>query len=529
MSLEYTRCIKTEKERGTQTMTDSRHPTRRGFLQTTLAATSLAPIVGLVAGRPALAQAKSGTIRLAAAGGSADSLDPHRTQGQVIDIMRFTNLFDGLAEHNPDASTALVLAESMTPNDAADEWTVKLHDSITCHDGNPYTTEDVLYSVKRILDPENPTKGAGLISFIDPEAIEIVDDTTMIFRLAKPYGPFREIWANRYLRMVPRDFDPDAPNGTGAYKYVSFTPGQESVFKSHAEYFRGAPSIERVVISDIAETSAQINALRGGQVDVAYDVPLAEARIIDADPNMSLLNNPTGMSILMYMRVDKAPFDDARVREAFRLIADRQQIVNVALSGYGEVGNDVQARSIAPCGATGIPQRTQDIERAKALLEEAGQSGMTITLNTVAGTTGMVECAQVFAEQAKEAGITVEVANLDLSSYLANYGEWTFGVDFLVDSYLPVVARSLIPGGAFNNTHWNDKEFISLYEQAVGTADPSARCDIINEMQKIEYQRGGNILWGFSNTLNAYAPNIQGVEPYVLDSPFYNLRTLSIG
>jgi peptide/nickel transport system substrate-binding protein len=508
-------------------MSDFTTNTRRRFLQTTLAASGVAA-AGLTWSPGTLrAQAETNTLRIGATGGTTDSLDPHRNQGQTIDIMRFMNLFDGLTEYNADASTSLSLAESITPNDTADEWTVKLHDGILCHDGSQFTTADVLFSIKRILDAANPTKGAGLISFVDPAKIEIVDGTTMIFRLDKPYGPFREIWSNRYLRMVPQNFDPKTAIGTGAYKMVSFTPGQESTFEAFDGYFRGAPSIERVQISDIVETAAQINALRSGQVDVAFDIPLAEARVIDADPSMTLLNNPSGMSILMYMRVDKEPFDDPKVREAFRLIADRQQIVNVALSGYGEVGNDMQGRSIAPCSSTDVPQRTQDIEKAKALLEEAGQSGMKITLNTVAGTTGMVECAQVFAEQAKAAGITVEVANLDLSSYLANYGEWTFGVDFLTDSYLSVVARSLIKGGAFNNTHWNDEEFTALYEEAVSTADESKRCAIINQMREIEYKRGGNLVWGFANMLNAYNPALKGAEPYVLDSSFYNVRRLS--
>lgn len=74
-------------------------------------------------------------MHVAVTGGSGDSLDPHRTQGQVSDIIRFTNLFDGLSEYRPDASVQLSLAESFTPNATADEWTLKLHPGVKLHDG----------------------------------------------------------------------------------------------------------------------------------------------------------------------------------------------------------------------------------------------------------------------------------------------------------------------------------------------------------------------------------------------------------
>ena len=260
---------------------------------------------------------------------------------------------------------------------------------------------------------------------------------------------------------------------------------------------------------------------------MAYKIPFAEARIIEADPAMKLLNNPSAMAIPIYMRTDVEPFNDVRVRQAFRLIANREQMVKVALAGYGAVGNDVQGRSIAPCGPTPIEQRKQDIAQAKKLLDEAGKAGLTIDLVTVNGTSGMVECAQVFAEQAKAAGVTINVKVTEEAAYLANYGNWTFGVDFLSDAYLPVVARSLLPGGTFNTSHWNDADFNALYKKAVSISNVDQRCDVIHDMQKAEYERGGNIIWGFANTLNAYKAGLAGIEPYVVDSPFYHLRKVS--
>ncbi|MGV2052384.1 ABC transporter substrate-binding protein [Agrobacterium sp. 22-209-1] len=469
---------------------------------------------------------KGGTIRVAVPGGSADSLDPHRTQGQISDIVRFCNLFDGLCEYKADASVALVLAESFTPNEDATVWSVKLHAGVKTHAGKDFTADDVIYSVKRILDKEHPSKGASLISFIDPTKVEKVDDLTVKFTLAAPNGLFSEVWANRYLKMVPRDFDPALPIGTGAFKYVSFTPGQESVFDRFDGYFREPAWVDQLVISVINDNTAAINALRGGQVEITYTMPFAQARVISVDPSLKLLNNPSAMSVPIYMRTDVAPFDDPKVRMAMKLIANREQMVKIALAGYGTVGNDMAGRTIAPCGESTLPQRKQDIAKAKELLKEAGKSELTLDMVTVNGTAGMVECAQVFAEQAKAAGVTINVKVMEVGAYLAKYGQWSFGVDFLSDTYLAVATRSLLPSGTFNTSHWNDPEFNDLHRQAVATADITKRCDIIAKMRAIEHERGGNIVWGFANVLNGYRANVNGLVPYTVDSALYSLRSV---
>lgn len=499
-------------------------PNRRQILAG-ISATALG--AALMSGATLAFAQSTGTLRVACNGSASDSLDPHRTQGQVTDIVRFSNLFDGLCEYAPDGTVQNVLAESFTPNADATEWTVRIVPGVTTHAGRPYEAEDLIASVRRILDPEHPTRGASLIAFVDADGLEAVDAQTVLFRLKRAYGPFRDVWANRYLRMVPRDFDPSAPDGTGPFKVVSFTPGRESVFDRFDGYFREPALVERVVISNIADATAAINALRSGQIDMTYLVPISEAAIIEADPSMQLVNNPSMLSIPIYMRTDVAPFDDPRVREAIRLIANREQMVEIALSGYGVVGNDMQGRNVTPCGDTPVPQRTQDIERARALLAEAGQSDLDVEIATTAGTPGMVECAQILAEQARAAGISIRANVMDEATYLANYGNWSFGVDFLSDTYLPVVARSLVPGGTFNNTHWNDAEFNALFERATASSDEAERCEIIHQMRTIEHERGGNIVWGFANTLHAVGANVQGVVPYVVNSAFNNLRVVS--
>ena len=112
----------------------------------------------------------------------------------------------------------------------------------------------------------------------------------------------------------------------------------------------------------------------------------------------------------IYMAVDLDPFQDVRVRQAMRLIADRPALVEAAQAGFGVVGNDVFGYR-QPDYNTDLPQRTQDIEQAKSLLKAAGKSDLRVTLYSSTVAPGMLESATAFAQQAKAAGVTVKVNN----------------------------------------------------------------------------------------------------------------------
>jgi peptide/nickel transport system substrate-binding protein len=214
------------------------------------------------------------------------------------------------------------------------------------------------------------------------------------------------------------------------------------------------------------------------------------------------------------MRVDQAPFDDVRVRQAFRLIVDRQEMVQQVLGGHGSVGNDMYGR-FDPCYPEDIPQREQDIDKAKQLLKEAGKENLTVELVTSPVAAGTVEAAQVFAEQAKAAGVTVKVNKVDTGVFYGDdYLQWTFAQDFwFTRDYLPQAAAGSLPDAPYNETHWSDPEWIALVEEANRTIDDDERCELIKKAQEIEFERGGYIIWGFPNGLDAHSSKVQGFVP----------------
>src|SRR5205823_9552059 len=202
-------------------------------------------------------------------------------------------------------------------------------------------------------------------------------------------------------------------------------------------------------------------------------------------------------------RVDTAPFNDKRVRKAMRLVANRPQMVKQALNGHGHVGNDMYAPFDTAYNHK-LPQRHQDIAQAKSLLKAAGHQHLVIDLQSTNGALGMNEGAQVFAQQARAAGVTVNVKIVDSGTFYGDqYLKWTFSTDFWnAHSYLGQVASGSLPTSPYNETHWPDaahQQFLSLYTQAKATANRKKRFAIEHEMQKIEYDAGGYIIWGFNN------------------------------
>jgi peptide/nickel transport system substrate-binding protein len=214
------------------------------------------------------------------------------------------------------------------------------------------------------------------------------------------------------------------------------------------------------------------------------------------------------------MRIDVPPFDDVRVRRAFRLIADRPVMVEQALGGHGWVGNDLYAPFDEDAAA--FPQRVQDLEQARSLLTAAGREGLRIDLQTTDSVLGMNEGAEVFARQARKAGVTVRVRKLDPGVfYGARYLKWPFSTDYWGPrNYLFQVEQGSLPTAGANETHWPPGgSFATLYEHARRTVSRTRRRELIHAMMQTEHEDGGYIVWGFSTTLDAYATGLKGLDP----------------
>ena len=354
----------------------------------------------------------------------------------------------------------MLLAESIEPGKTPKTWDVRLKPDLTFHNGKPVTADDVIFSLRRITDPKDPKVGAASIGYIDRAGLKKMDDLTVRIPLQFANSGFPDDLGQYFNSIVPTDYDPENPVGTGPFKYESFTPGEQSKFVKNPDYWEsGKPYADELVIIDFTEDTARVNALLGGQVDAITTLPASQIANVQANPSFKVLISETGAWQPFTMRVDAAPFDDNRVRQAMRLIVDRQQMVDQVLSGQGRIANDLYA-PYDPDYASELPQREQDLEQAKSLLKQAGQEGLTVELVTAPVFQGIVEAAQVFAEQAKGAGVNVKLRKVDSGTFYGdNYLKWPFAQDFWATRvYLAQVAQGDLPESPFNETHWQGPE-----------------------------------------------------------------------
>jgi len=484
------------------------------------------PLTGLAA-RPVHAETpkKGGTLRVAIlGGGSADTMDAHGSVS-VPDTARVYSMYEGLVQLDPDGKVVNGLAESLEANSNATEWTIRLRPNIMFHNGKTVTSNDVAFSLRRVANPAAPFAGASGIKPLDLSSIKILDDRTLRIPATSPFAALPDlISASHMYSIVPEGYDPANPIGTGAFKYKAFTPGAESVFDRFDEYWRDdQPHLDSVVIvGSFADATAAYNALQSGEVEVFAAAPLALAnQVAEGGPQKRLISKP-GQWTPFVMRVDLPPFDNPDVRMAFRLLVDRQQIIDLAFSGYAAVGSDVFSPADA-CYDTAW-KRERDVEKARELLKKAGHENLEVELTTSDIAAGVVQSAQVFAQQAKEAGVTVTVKQVTPDVFFGeNYTKWPFAQDiWYYAPFMGQVVQSSLEGAPYNETHWNDAEYTRLYNEAQATPDLAKRCELLRAMQRIDFDRGGYIIPSFNQGVDLMASNVEGFAPSATGIPLGN-------
>ena len=352
---------------------------------------------------------RGGTLRLGfVGGGTAETVDPF-IGVTPIDEGRIQNLFDPMVIVNPDLTTSPGLALEWNPNADATVYEVKLRDGVTFHNGKTFGADDVIYSIQQMSKPAN-FGSYPFVSGIDVNNMKAISKNLVRIPLKVPDADLAANFTYYNTWMIPAGFtDFKHPIGTGPFEFVSFTPGQQSLFKKNPNYWvTGKPYVDELKITSISDPTARLNALLSGQIDGMAQLPFQEAKAHQASGDINVLVAPSPQAMMFYMDTQKAPFSDNRVRQAFRLIADRPALIEGAISGFGTVGNDIAGKGL-PFYDTSLPQRTQDIEKAKSLLKQAGQENLSVLLQTSDIFPGFVESATLLAQQANAAGVKINL------------------------------------------------------------------------------------------------------------------------
>jgi peptide/nickel transport system substrate-binding protein len=455
---------------------------------------------------------RGGTLRLGLSGGGAqDKVDP-ALANSMPSYVACSLAYDALAIESGNGPLNQ-LATSFEANADATVWTVRIRDGVEFHNGKPLTAEDVMYSIRRVLDPKFVNLYAGTLSALDAKNIKMVDKLTLQIPFKTPFSIFQSMsTAQGFLGIVPVGYDAKKPIGSGPYMISSFTAGREMVLKRNPNYWRTDEGyLDEIVVTNFPDAVSETNAFLAGQIDVASNLTASTLATVQAAGKQVAFGKTAGW-VPIVMRTDIAPFNNPDVRKAMKLLINRKQMIDSIWSGHAEVGNDIFGIG-DPEYDTSIPQRSYDPDQAKSLLKGAGADGLSVTYTASPYTGGAVEMATVFAQQAKAVGVNVKIDTVDVDTF---YGpKWMtyplagdyWGGPF----YLATAAQSTVPGAPTPETHFNNPQYNGLYAQALKATDPAKRKELSHQMQQIDYDQGGYIIPWFTPTLDAYASNVKGI------------------
>lgn len=453
---------------------------------------------------------RGGTLRLGISGGdNIEGINP-LMPGPVADYGRIPQVYEPLLTWDQNLQPSPCLAESVTSNSDATQWTIKVRQGVTFHDGKPLTADDVIYTFQQILNPKAPGYGATPAQFVDYKNLKKVDKYTVLVPMTQPFATFDTILPVYDYSVIPVGFDPKKPNGTGPFKVKSFTPGQQSVMVRNPNYWQhGKPYVDELIMIDFSDETSQVNAFKSGQVDGINLLSAPSIASLQSAGAQLVISNGGGF-VPFTMRVDQAPFNDVRVRQALRLVVDRNAMQNIVFAGHGQIGNDVFSIYDADYDHS-LPQRQQNIDQAKSLLRQAGHDSLNLELVVAPQAQGAISMAQVFQQQAAKANVNIQLKQITTTAFNNGYTKWTFANSFwLSNPYFEEVGLATLPTGPFNETHFNDPHYVSLYKQALAQTDASKRADIAHAMQKIDYDQGGYIIPMFTPLIEALSTKVHG-------------------
>lgn len=475
---------------------------------------------------------KGGDLKVGLTGGSSsDTLNPFYGGISAIGTARAQQLYQPLVQLDNQAQVQYVLAEEIAPKGSTSLWTIRCRSGVSFHNGKPFGADDVIYTLRTILDPKDPLGGADVLAPVDLKGLKKVDDLTLEVPMTSPFGSFPEQLAAfwYFLYIAPDGYSQkDKPNGTGPFKYQSFTPGQQSVFVRNPNYWKsGLPHLDSVTILDFQDPTAVENALISKAIDCTGQLSGSQMKILQQTPGIVAVPSKTGAIEPFTMRVDKPPFNDVNVRQAFRSLINRPAFITDTLDGFGTVAADVTS-PYDPDFDHAL-HREQDVALAKSLLKKAGyERGLTVTLNTsLAINSSALAMATIFKRQAAAVGITVNINQVSPGAFFGPnyYTKQTFSqIYYDYSPYLAQVAQTFLPTSPYPETHFNDPHYTALYYDANKTGNASVRKEIEYEMQKIDFNQGGYIIPCFVDSLDAYSSNVSGHVTGKVGEPLGNFN-----
>lgn len=420
-----------------------------------------------------------------------------------------------------------MLAESWSSDETGKIWTFKIRPGVTFNDGRKLTAADVAATINLHADPDNGSNALSVFKGqVEKGAAKAVDELTLQVDLLIANGNFPYLLSsdNYNLIILPEDYKVGDFEknfvATGPWK-VTRSDRDGISFARREDYWdkENLPHLEGVNFTYIDSPQARILALLGGSVHALNNYSAVDAASLQGQDSVVLHSFPTTFFRILAMGTDAAPFNDKRVRQAVALLIDRQVLVEGALAGAGAIANDSPFFPQYESSSNAVPQRTRDVEKAKALLAEAGyESGFEASLTTFTGY-DLEDAAQLVQAQLAEAGINITLNIMDEATY---YGDLKRGTSPFLDSQMTmceftsraipnvVLGSVYSTGGVYNMMRYSNPEMDELIKGYVAASDLEQQREFSAKLEKLMLDETPAVIPYVSYLNSAWSKQIEG-------------------
>jgi len=416
------------------------------------------------------------------------------------------NIYEGLLRYDTGLEAMPQLAKSWEISEDGLVYTFHLHDNVKWHDGKPFTAADVVFSADVFLRETHARLRASLTHV---DSITAPDDTTVVFTLKQPFGPFIGIFEVGTMPMIPKhlyegtDFKDNPANntpiGTGPFKFKEWVKGSHILLVKNEDYYlEGKPYLDEIYWHVIPDAASRSVAYETGVVDI---LPGGSVENFDVE-RLSTLDNSCvtdkgweyfGPLSWLWINNREGPTADVRFRQAVMYAMDRNFARDALWNGLGKVATGPVSSSTRFYSGD-VNAYDFDPDKARALLKDMGYDGTPVRLLPLPYGETWQRWAEAIKQNLEEVGIKVEMVATDVAGWNQKVSEWDYDLAFTYlyqygDPALGVartyISTNIAKGSPWNNVEgYENPEVDALFSKASVAVGKTARQDLYTEVQK---------------------------------------------
>ena len=414
-------------------------------------------------------------------------------------------------------------------------YTFRLRPNVTFHDGTPFNADAVKFVFERQLNDKGPYYATGTYPYVkgflgNVAGVEVLDASTVQIKLKAPLTPFLQYLAHQSLFM----FSPESlkkwgkdvvkhPVGTGPFKLETWEPGVKVVLARHDQYWGGAPKIRQAIYVPIVEAQARLVALKTGDIDLTMDVPPDSLDELRRDPNLVVAESNSSAVWYVTLNTRHPILKDRRVRQALNHAVNKEAIIRDILRGTAIVSRGPISPVYGPYYEENTARYPHDLEKARALLKDAGYAGGFelgfLVPESGSGMQSPVEMATVIQANLAQLGVRAKIQTMEWGAYLRKYLEqpdmaemsWNPSIGDPDHMMYMLLSSDRFPP-AFNSGYYQNDRVDDLLRRARTTLDEKARVPLYKEAQKLVVEDAPWIFVDHGKQVIVHRKRVQGFK-----------------